>query len=86
MSAGHLIVIHPDGTVVGMWSDDVPWEELGRVSARRVSAVEFDEALQEWAATDLRTGRVIARGNRRGEVLAAELAYYQALLEGGEEV
>jgi hypothetical protein len=40
--------IAPDGTVSGLWSDELCWAELGRVSVRRASQVEFCARRQRW--------------------------------------
>ena len=48
------IRIAPDGLVRGLWTDEVAWSELGRVSVRRASHVEFCAQRQMWY---VRTGR-----------------------------
>lgn len=81
----YVLVISPDGTVIGLWSDEIPWQEIGRVaSAPRISSVEFDPETQHWVARDVRTGQEIARGSSRTEVLAEEHRHYSALLESGQ--
>ncbi len=80
-----VIVIRPDGVVVGVWCDEIPWQLFGAASVRRLSSVEFDQAAQEWVATDLRTGNEVARGALRRQVLDAEARHYRNLLERGEE-
>jgi hypothetical protein len=80
----HVLLLLPDGTVVGVHSDDIPWEELGRVlGAPRLSTVEFDPDRQRWVATDLETGTEIASGPSRARVLEAEAAHYNARLASG---
>ena len=76
------LVVHPDGHIVGMYSDNVPWAEIGRITAMpRASRVEWDVTTQEWVARDARTGTVVARGRSRQAVLRDEHAHYvQALL------
>ncbi|MDR7545488.1 MAG: hypothetical protein QN120_14685 [Armatimonadota bacterium] len=78
-----VLIITQEGTVTGVWSDDIPWQEFGQVACHRLSSVEWDPARQEWVATDLATGRTIAAGPTRTQVLQAEASYYNALLASG---
>jgi hypothetical protein len=84
-SVEDVLLVLPDGTVVGVWSDDVPWQEIGVVTAvPRLSHVEFDVDRQEWVARDAATGEVVASGPNRAEVLALERAHYVEMLDRGE--
>lgn len=79
-----VLLVLPDGTLVGVWDDEIPWHEIGHITAvPRLSSVEFDHDRQQWVAQDLRTGREIAAGPSRSDVLRAEAAYYNTLLEAG---
>jgi hypothetical protein len=79
-----VLLVLPDGTVVGVWSDDVPWQEVGIVTAvPRLSHVEFDVDRQEWVARDVATGEIVASGPNRAEVLALERAHYVEMLDRG---
>jgi len=79
-----VLVILPDGSVVGVWSDEVPWHQIGRVTAApRLSRVEWDPSRQQWVATDIATGREIAASPSRQETLRAEHAHYCELLAAG---
>jgi len=80
-----VLVILPDGTVAGVWSDEVPWHEIGRVTAApRLSRVEWDPCRQQWVATDIATGQEVAASPSRREALEAEHAHYCRLLAAGE--
>ena len=84
--------IAPDGVVRGLWTDDVDWPALGRVSVRRASHVEFDEAEQAWTVREyvprcgLRRiaqrllgrsmGKILFHAHRREEALAWERAWF----------
>ncbi len=78
----HVLLLLPDGTLIGVHSDDVPWREVGRIEAApRLSSVEFDPSRQEWVAIDLATGEEIASGPDRSEVLRREAEHYNRMLE-----
>jgi hypothetical protein len=40
--------IAPDGTVRGLWTDQVDWPSLGRAAVKRASHVEFCPRRQLW--------------------------------------
>lgn len=81
-----------DGTVRGLWTDEIDWPALGRVSVRRASHVEFDDRRQLWTVRErgprcrLRSvaqhflcrpmGESLFRAHRREEALAWERAYF----------
>jgi len=78
------LVFQADGRVRGVYSDSIPWGDLGRIVAMpRASHVEFDPVAQGWLARDARTGTIIAQGPCRAAVLAAEHAHYVAVLRDG---
>jgi len=48
------IRIDPDGTVRGLWTDEIDWHSLGRLAVARASHVEFCPRRQMWC---VRAGR-----------------------------
>ncbi len=40
--------ISGDGTIRGLWTDEVDWRQLGPVQVKRASHVEFDDRRQLW--------------------------------------
>lgn len=42
------IRIGPDGTIRGLWTDEIDWTSLGKTAVRRASHVEFCEHRQFW--------------------------------------
>ena len=40
--------IAPDGSVRGLWTDEIDWPSIGRVSVCRASHVEFCDRRQVW--------------------------------------
>lgn len=79
-----VLLVQDDGSLMGLYSDAVPWQAMGTVVAMpRASHVEFDLCRQEWVAHDLRTRTVIAAGPSRERVLAAERQYFLCALREG---
>jgi hypothetical protein len=52
-------------------------EALGALNVKRASEVEFDHVTGDWVAVEVASGRVIARGRSRADVIAAEVAYLE---------
>lgn len=48
MKPAHEILFRDNGTAVGLSTDRIPLEALGRRTVRRLSTVEFHNAAQEW--------------------------------------
>ena len=46
------IRIAPDGTVRGLWTDEMDWLSLGKAAVKRASHVEFSERRQLWYVRD----------------------------------
>jgi len=44
----HTITFKPDGTARTLWTDSLPLRELGTLSIRRASWIDFNEHTQEW--------------------------------------
>lgn len=44
----HTITFHPTGEATTVWTDKLPLRELGTLSVRRASRIEFNAATQEW--------------------------------------
>lgn len=53
------------------------FEALGIIQVKRATEVEFDSLSQEWIATHLATGKVIARGPNRKEVIDTEVKWLE---------
>ncbi len=74
------LLLLPDGRVVGVYTDAIDLRALGPVHVERATTVEWDPATQEWVATLLNTGEVIARTASRGDALRREVAVLQQYL------
>lgn len=53
-------------------------EALGDIEVERASEVEFDPESGDWVATRAGTGKEIARGKNRSEVIAAEVRWLES--------
>ncbi len=73
---GELLLL-PDGRVVGVYTDTIDPRALGPVHVERATTVEWDPETQEWVATLLSTGEVIARTATRDDAVQREVAMLQ---------
>lgn len=48
MTPETVLTFNPDGTAQGLYTETIPLHALGRLSIRRASTIEFDDASQEW--------------------------------------
>ena len=48
MKAEAVLTFNPDGTAGGLFTEAIPLHLLGRLSIRRASTIEFDDAAQNW--------------------------------------
>jgi hypothetical protein len=65
-------LIIKDGCVHSVYHDSLPSLALGPMTTTRASSVEFNPVSQEWEAV-LPDGTLIAKGQKRGEVIQAEV-------------
>ncbi len=73
------ILIKADGDVVSVYSDKIPASKLGEATVERASNVEFNNNTKEWEAI-LPSGKLIAKGPSRDEVIKQEIAYLEERL------
>lgn len=86
------IKILPNGDVEMLYTDAIPLREIGRVSVRRASEVEYDHARGGWTVAFTAGGWLGAEGQlaadatgsavfrTRAAALAAEVRYLEARL------
>lgn len=43
-----VLTFNPDGTAQGLYTEAISLHALGRLSIRRASTIEFDDAIQQW--------------------------------------
>ena len=72
-----------DGSLFGLWTDEIDLHKLGRVEVRRASNIEFDDAAGLWRIhwPDGTTGMVGYR--RRADALEAEEKIVQERVRRG---
>lgn len=86
------IIIAPDGTVRGLWTDEIGWASLGKVAVRRASHVEFCSRRQLWYVRESRVrnalrivlqrvlrrpfGKILFWSKSRSDALEWEAAYF----------
>jgi hypothetical protein len=81
-----------DGSVQGLWTDEIQWAELGVLQVRRASRVEFDERKQCWTVCEAEprgwrgwlerlfhgpSSHILHRATTRAAALAWEHEYFQ---------
>ena len=82
-----------DGTVRGLWTDEIDWPSLGKAAVERASHVEFCELRQLWYVRDVRArnalrallqavtgrpfGEILHWAKTREEALAWKRRYYE---------
>ena len=48
MKTEAVLTFNPDGTAHGLYTETIPLHALGRLSIRRASSIDFDDAIQKW--------------------------------------
>lgn len=77
-----MLCVRPDGSIEGLYSDEMRLDEVGDIEVRRASNVEFDAASGEWVA-ETPDGQVIGRARLRSECIRKEVEFLQAALRAG---
>ena len=70
-----VLTFGPDGTAVGLYTEAIPLQELGRLSIRRASTIEYDDARQCWVVGDP-AGTELFRAPGRQQCLDWEREYF----------
>lgn len=72
----YVMTISPDGKeVAGLYSDKLPYRELGNMSVTRASTIEFNGELQKWVVNILDENRFLGVFESRQEAIDAEIRY-----------
>ena len=83
------VVFLPDGTITSIYHDDIfdrDGKLIGKMMVNRVTDVEFDNEKQQWVARLIKTGEIIATGEKREEVLKEEARIVQEMLFQGKDI
>jgi hypothetical protein len=72
-----IISIDKHGHVRGVYSDDFPWRELGKLRIQRASHLEPDHLGLWWADLSLSNGPKIGPFARRADAIAAEVRWLE---------
>ena len=74
------LIIRPDGTTVGIYSDTIDYKMLGRPQIRRASHVEPTDDGRWTADLSPVDGPVLGPFDRRDEALAGEMEYLETIM------
>ena len=71
-----IVINKTTGKICAMANDTVVeiLSNVGHVSMKRASDVEWDDARQQWIAMEKSSSKIIARGHNRSNVIAREVA------------
>ncbi len=70
-----VVRITPSGTIETLYTDKLPLLDLGEPEIHRVTQVEFSNEEKVWVATEIATGKVIAKSPSREECIRKEREY-----------
>lgn len=71
-----------DGIITGLYDDTIPLMNLGTLSVKRASTIEFDNACQKWVVA-LPNGKEIFSHPLREECLFFEKQFFENLMTSG---
>ncbi len=77
-----VFLIEPGGLVRGLYTDEIDWQTLGSLRVLRASPVEFDQTVQGWIVTILRSRNVLGPFPRRRDAIDAAVASLTGWLSG----
>lgn len=75
MKAETVLTFSPDGTAQGLYTEAIELHELGRLSIRRATTIEFEDATQQWVVRDP-TGAPLYQSPSRQSCLNWERGYF----------
>lgn len=71
-----ILTFTTDGTGHGLYTDAIPLAEIGRLSVRRVSRIDYEESTQVWAVRPVHGRTVLYRHASRAECVAWETRFF----------
>jgi hypothetical protein len=69
------LIVTPDGTVEGLYTEVIDLAAIGRLQIKRASSIEFDNPAQVWRVFDPK-GRCVCSSPSRQECLRWEEAHF----------
>jgi hypothetical protein len=76
-----IIIISPDGEIKTIYNDELQEMDLGALSVKRASNVEFDEDSQKWRIVDAETDSLIGVGfDKRSDAIDYEVQFLNGRL------
>jgi len=72
-----ILSIDTKGGIRGIYTDDFPWRELGKLRIQRASHLEPDHLGLWWADLSLSNGPKIGPFARRADAIAAEVRWLE---------
>ena len=76
------LVVAPEGTVRGLYAEDIDLSTLGTLHIERATTIEFDNDAQYWRVRD-QEGFPMFNSPSRKECLDWERQYFESKLESG---
>lgn len=73
--------ILPDGTIESLYTDEIDLQEIGNLSVKRASHVEFNSDKQAWFVTIVDTGEVFGPHKTRKAALKEEVEVLESRME-----
>lgn len=83
------VVIMPDGSIQSLYTDKIPWTQLGEIEVERVSDVPFDTEQQNFQVVDLDGNPLLESDERfakRGDAIEAEIQHFFSRMEKGDNL
>ena len=82
------VMINTDGSITSLYTDEIPWRELGEMDVQRVSDVVFNTLHQAFEIHDLKGRSMIGLGLfvLRSQAIQAEIAHFFDKLAKGETI
>ena len=65
MTPETVLTFDTDGRAHGLYTEAIPLHALGRLSIRRATTIEFDDASQCWVVRDLWGGQLYHHSSRQ---------------------
>jgi hypothetical protein len=72
----HTLSVEEDGTIETLWTDALPLAELGTMTMKRASRIEFNEEIQMWEVFIEGSRSAVYANQSRRACLDWEIEYF----------